>query len=250
MRIKQAAIAILFPAISFCQNGSVIFPASTGVSVENIRFEKQSRIAFLRIVNTSTKDVTGLNLSIEVTYQNGQYHYERVLDFAAKMVSAQKAGLGDNGALHPGTTLEERLDLPIRGGLDNRPLAVTAQVDLVAYTDLLVEGNNEPALSRLVSLRKNRILADQKAAELINEAAANSVTPNPGGVAVSQLRALLEQAKRKEGEHELETELMAIIEDLERSGPEVSRGYLRQYATGKFRDSAAMAPHSELRRSR
>src|SRR6266853_2984855 len=182
---------------------SISQAATSGAYVENIRFEKQSRIAYLRIVNTSTKDISGLNLSIDVTYESGPYHYERILDLAAKMVDSQKVGAADNGALHPGATMEERLDLPARGGPNNHALAVTAKIDLVAYADSTVEVNNEAALSRLVSLRKNRMLADQKAAEIINEAAADSVTPDPRGVALARLRVLLEQAKRKQGEHEL-----------------------------------------------
>jgi len=219
-----------------------------GASVDNIRFEKGTRIAMVRVVNTSNKDISGLNLSMDVAYPQGQYHYERLLDFAAKIISQQKAGHEDNGALHPNTAMEERLDLPMRGG--NLPLAVTVKVDVVAYADSTANVGNDAAFQRLVDLRRNHILAITKAAEIINEAAANSVTPDPRGMALTQLRALLGQARHKQGEHELETELMVIIDDLEKRGPETSPADLRRYATDKVRDSEAMAPHAALRRSR
>lgn len=250
MRFRALAVS-LFLLQTAVSSGAV--PSDTvplGASVDNIRFEKGVRIAFLRIVNTSGKDISGLNLSIDVTYQHGQYHYERILDFAAKIIAHTKLGLEDNGALHPDIAIEERLDLPVRGGTHNLALSVTAKVDVVAYADSTVDVGNEPALSRLMSLRNNRVLADQKAAEIINAAAADSVTPNPRGMALTQLRVLLEEAKRKQGEHELETELLSIIEDLERDAPETSEADLRQYASEKFRDSEAMTAHVLLRRSR
>src|SRR5689334_2524471 len=131
--------------------------AQLGASVDNIRFEKGTRIAMVRVVNTSNKDISGLNLSMDVAYPQGQYHYERLLDFAAKIISQQKAGQEDNGALHPKTAMEERLDLPIRGG--NQPLAVTVKIDVVAYADSSADVGNDAAFQRLVDLRRNHILA-------------------------------------------------------------------------------------------
>jgi len=121
-----------------------------GASVDNIRFEKGTRIAMARVVNTSNKDISGLNLSMEVAYPQGQYHYERLLDFAAKIISQQKAGHEDNGALHPNTAMEERLDLPMRGG--NLPLAVTVKVDVVAYADSTADVGNDAAFQRHVEV--------------------------------------------------------------------------------------------------
>jgi hypothetical protein len=250
MRLLALAVSLFLLQAAVSPGAVHSDTAPLGASVDNMRFGKGARIAFVRILNTSGKDISGLNLSIDVTYQHGQYHYERILDFAPKIIAHNKLGLEDNGALHPDTAIEERLDLPIRGGANNLALAVAAKVDVVAYADSTVDVENEPALSRLMSLRNNRALADQKAAEIINAAAANSVTPNPRGMALAELRVLLEQAKRKQGEHELETELLSIIEDLERHGPETSSADLRQYASEKFRDSEAMTAHVLLRRSR
>jgi hypothetical protein len=240
---------LLFGVIScIAQTNSA---AQVGAAVENIRFEKGTRIAFVRVTNTSNKDITGFNLSVAVTYQNGrQYHYERLVDFLPKMLARQKQSLADDGALHPGDQYEERFDLPSHGDPNNLAIAVSAKLDVAAYSDHSVDVVNEPALLRLTGTRHNWALADQKAAEIINAAVANSITPDPRGMALTQLRAVLEQAKRKDGERELEVELMAIIADLERRGPATSKFDLRLYATSKYGDSEALASHVLLRRSK
>src|ERR1043166_242731 len=97
MRLQALGASLVFLTAS-----SWAVPASSGAFVENIRFEKQSRIAFVRIVNTSTKDISGVNLSIDVTYLKGPYHYERLLDFAPKFIGQQKKGEeGENDAPPP-----------------------------------------------------------------------------------------------------------------------------------------------------
>ena len=226
--------------------------AQIGAVVDNIRFEKGTRLAFVRIVNNSNKDITGFNLSVDVTYQNGQqYHYERMVDFLQTIILRQRLGLDDDGALHPGARYEERLDLPSRGGSDNLAVAVSAKLDVVAYFDATADvAENGAALARLSSFRRNCIIADQKAAEIINAAAANTATPDARGMAVSQLRTLLEQTKHKAGDHASETELAVIIADLERSGSEKGKPDLIQYARDKYGDSEAMSAHVSLRRSR
>jgi len=225
-------------------------PAQPGPLVENVRFEKGNSIAFARIVNVSGKDVTGLNLSIEVTFQDGrQSSYERLVDFLPRMLSYQTLQLSDNGALHPGDRWEEQLNLPSRGA-NNTPIAVSVKLDVAAYSDHTVDVENEPALLRLAGVRHNQALADQKAAEIINAAAADDVTPDPLGMAVTQLRAVLEQARRKNGERELEGELMAIIANLESRKSDTSRSDLRLYATRKNAEVEILSSHALFRRSK
>ena len=226
-------------------------PAQPGPLVENIRFEKGNSIAFASIVNVSGKDVTGFNLSIEVTYQDGrQSSYERLVDLLPRMLSYQNQELADNGALHPGDRWEERIDLPSHRGINNAPIAVSVKLDVAAYSDHTVDVENEPALLRLAGVRHNQALADQKAAEIISAAAADDVTPDPTGMAVTQLRTALEQARRKKGEHELEVELMAIIAYLESGKSDISRSDLRSYATRKNAEVGILSSHALFRRSK
>lgn len=219
--------------------------------VDNIRFQKGSNIAFASIINVSGKDVTGFNLSIEVTYQDGrQSSYERLVDLLPRMLSYQNLELSDNGALHPGDRWEERLDLPSHGGANSAPIAVSVKLDVVAYSDHTVDVENEPALLRLASVRHSQALADQKAAEIMSAAAADDVSPDPTGMALAQLRAVLEQARRKKGEHEQEVELMAIIADLENHKSDTSRSDLRSYATRKNADVEVLSSHVLFRREK
>lgn len=251
MRLKT----VVAMAVSLFMLGTAsaqLSAAQIGAVVDNVRFEKGTRLAFVRIVNNSNKDITGFNLSIDVTYQNGQqYHYERMVDLLQSIILRQRLGLDDDGALHPQGRYEERLDLPSRGSSDNLAVAVSAKLDVVAYFDATADVvENGAALARLSSFRRNCIIADQKAAEIINAAAANTVTPDARGMAVNQLRTLMEQAKHKTGDHASETELAVIIADLERSGSEKGKSSLIQYARDKYGDSQAMSAHALLRRSR
>jgi CRISPR/Cas system CMR-associated protein Cmr5 small subunit len=127
---------------------------------------------------------------------------------------------------------------------------VSVKLDVVAYSDHTVDVENEPALLRLAGVRHNQALADQKAAEIINAAAADSVTPDPTGMAITHLRAVLEQARRKKGERELEVELMAIIADLESRKSDASRSDLQSYATRKNADVEILSSHVLFRRSK
>ena len=132
MHLQRAVALLLLAGIS-----SVAMRAQAiGASVDNVRFEKGTHIAFAHVINTSTKDITGFNLSVDVTYQNGQKsHYERLVDFLPQMLGSQKLGLADSGALHPGNRYEERLDLPAHGSADNFAVAVSAKLDVAAYSD-------------------------------------------------------------------------------------------------------------------
>jgi len=251
MRLKPAiviAISMFLLGVANAQTPAV----QIGAVIDNVRFEKGTRLAFVRIVNNSNKDITGFNLSIDVTYQNGQQnHYERMVDCLQSIIMRQRLGLDDDGAIHPGGRYEERLDLPSRGGPDNLAVAVSAKLDVVAYFDATADVvENGAALARLSSFRRNCMIADQKAAEIINAAAADTVTPDARGMAVSQLRTLLEQAKHKVGDHASETELALIIADLERNESEKGKPDLIQYARDKYGDSEAMSAHVSLRRSR
>lgn len=219
--------------------------------VDNIRFQKGSNIAVASIINVSGKDVTGFNLSIEVTYQDGrQSSYERLVDLLPRMLSYQNQELSDNGTLHPGDRWEERLDLPSHRGANNTAIAVSVKLDVAAYSDHTVDVENEPALLRLASVRHSQALADQKAAEIMSAAAADDVSPDPIGMALAQLRAVLEQARRKKGEHEQEVELMEIIANLESRKSDTSRSDLRLYATRKNAEVEILSSHVLFRREK
>ncbi len=221
-------------------------------AVENIRFENGMQTAYVRIVNTSNKDITGFVLSVDALYEDSHIEHSLLLtDYVPAMLDRKNAGQPESmAALRAGDKKEVRLDLPAR---DGKWPTVTLQIKMtvIAYANATVDVQNdhENGLGNLIAWRKKAALASRKAAEAINEAAADSVTPDPNGVAISKLRALvLDQAQRKAGETHDSAEMALIINRLESMGS-ASKTELRHYATEKYNDAAYLEMHAQLKRN-
>jgi hypothetical protein len=150
------------------------------------------------------------------------------------------------------------MDIPSSGG--NRVLSVNAKPDVVVYADLSADvDNNQDALSRLISARKGRALSAAQAAEIINAAAADTVSPDPRGVALKQLRQLADQVNARASGDSSEIELRLIISDLEprslSSAVQTSQqrsaeaAFLRDYASKRSKDADVVSAHSLIRRA-
>ncbi len=217
----------------------------TGATVENVQFDDGMITAIARVVNNSAKDVTGFDLSIDVEYKNGKTrHFEKLVELLPKMIFLQSAGANvpaGEGALHPGKSEQITVNLAPPSA-KNQIAAARIQVDMVAYHDLTADGQNERALLRLANMRKERALADLKAAEIISAAVANSVTPDPRGMALKQLRELHEQAKKNGDSGAFALEIKNIIEDLERD----ERVDLKSYARQRNKDAVLHLEHQRI----
>lgn len=216
--------------------------AQVGVAVENVRLEQDGKVAFVRVMNQSTKDVTAFNLTVDVVFANGRPdHFEHATDFVDQIIST------GSGAIRLGNRYEVRLDF------SDRVSSVDAKPDVVVYADLSTDINrNQDGLDRIVTERRNAALAAGKAAEIISEAAANSVTPDPRGMALRQLRLLADKAKNSPDMSEIE--LRTIIADLENQAvfprKDVSpRDALKAYASDKTKDAEIKSAHSVVRRA-
>jgi len=252
-----------FAAVSMLLLGAHTYAAQTsnagqvGAAVENIRFEKGSKVAFVRVVNTSDKEITAFNMSIDVTFVSGrQSHFEHMDELLPAMISKQFVSgapvLGE-GSLLPNERHEVRIDF------DDAAQSIHAKVDMVVYLDLSADVDaNQDALSRLISWRKERAVVVQQAAEIINGAAFDSVTRNPRGMAINQLKkALAEAAAQNAGERQLE--LRSIISDLEaqsaarqgrQSDSQTAQQFeLRDYARQKSKEAEAASSHAQIGRS-
>jgi hypothetical protein len=229
--------------------------AQLGAVVENIRFEQGSRVAFVRVKNTSNKKISAFNLSINLSSKSGhEGHFEQMVDLLPLMLGKQSlAGTTalDDGSLGPNESHEVRIDTnePVQG--------LRARVDMVAYLDLSAEvDRNQDALARLKSWRKGRALAAQQTAEVINRAAADSVTPDPRGMAINQLRTLLDEAVAQHA-GEREVELRAAISDLQNQRVvhlanqtnADSKADLRNYARRKSNEAEAASLHANIGRT-
>jgi hypothetical protein len=216
--------------------------AQVGIAVENVRLEKDARVAFVRLMNESARDITALNMTVDVVFQNGiRDHFEHTTDLLRQIMST------GSGAIHAGDRYEVRLDLP------RKVASINAKPDVVVYADLGADvDHNSDALDRIAAGRKSSALAAHKAAEVINEAACNSVTPDPRGMALRQLRILADQAKKIPDVSEMELRL--IISDLETQSitqrKDVSpRDTLKQYAIEKTKEAEMQSAHSSVRRT-
>ncbi len=255
LRYVAAISMVLLGGIS-C-TAQVNSAAKVGAAVENIRLEDSSKVAFIRIVNNSGKDITAFNLSVDVTFKNDKAsHFEHMTDFLPGITS------GGREALHPGNSYEVRIDAPA-GEL----LSANAKLDVVAYADLSADvDKNQDALVRLVASRKSDALAQERSAEIINAAAADTVSPDPVGLAIRQLRQIADQIKGKQSSEISETKLGTIISDLEnrsaqaaferkRTGVEVWEqhstevAFLKGYASRRNQDAVTVEAHSHLRRT-
>jgi hypothetical protein len=256
MRSLRIVIFLLLGVLSLA--AQLNSAARVGAAVENIRLEDGSKVAFIRVLNNSGKDITAFNLSIDVAFKNGKAsHFEHMTDFLPGIIS------GGREALHSGDSYEVRIDVPASTEL----LSANAKLDVVVYADFGADVDKNPeALVRLVTARKSDALTQERSAEIINAAAADTVSPDPVGLAIRQLRQIAEQTKRQQSSELSEAKLGAIIADLEnqsaqaaferkRTGMEIWEqhntevAFLRSYASKKSKDAITVEGHSHLRRA-
>ena len=147
-------------------------------------------------------------------------------------------------------------------------LSASAKLDVVAYADLSADvDKNQDALVRLVGARKSDALAqEERSAEIINAAAADTVSPDPVGLAIRQLRQVAEQIKGRStelSETKLSSSLFLISKmdpaqaafERKRTGIEVWEqhntevAFLRGYASKKSKDAVTVEMHSHLGRA-
>lgn len=212
-----------------------------GATVENTRLDQDSKTAFVRVVNHSQKKITAVNLSVDITFTNGKTdHFEQMLDLLTLMVTRQgQTGVAGDGALAPGEGREIRID-------EVNPISsIHSKVDMVAYLDLSAEvDQNQEAFNRLVSQRKNRAVAARQVADVISEATASSVTPDPSGMAVNRLKQLLDEAvSKQQGDQQIE--LRSAIADLQSAR---AKSDLKGYAKQKNDAAVMSSTHANVRR--
>ncbi len=244
MQRMYAVAFALFAGISVmsctAQSGGV--PA-----VENIRMAEGGHAAFVNVVNRSAKDITAFSLTIDVTFQGGrQSHFEQAIDLLPLLISKQSlsgaATLGE-GALRPNASHE----VTVSFSKDEVAQGINAKLDAAVYLDLTayVDGNQE-ALSRILALRKDSALAAQQIADAINFAAADSVSPDPRGVAIAQLKKLLGEVKSDGRGLELQAAIADLQNQARRAGPN-PQAEMRDYANKKSKHADIMSLHGGIK---
>ncbi len=190
---KRLPFFILITTLAFMPlRGSP--PGVPGAVVQSWHYDPTTKQVTVRLVNTSSKDITAFNLSVTEKYADGTADSsERMTDYLPLMASvAAQSGLQQygNGTFPAGTsrdvTFPETKD----------PVDVSVTVDVVAYADHTADATNQRAFSNLVSNRKDMVLATQQANKVIKNALA---TPNPKDAAVKELKRLADVAKAQGG---------------------------------------------------
>ena len=160
-----------------------------GAVVQTWRYDEATRQVVMRVVNTSGKDITAFNISITMKRPDGSADFSEVTeDFLPLMVSVQESGdlrqRYGNGTFAAGTNRDETIP-QIKGVKD-----VVAILDVVAYSDSTADVQNERAFNHLVVRRKGKLLAMQKANEVIQQVLADPKVANPSVAVATELTRL------------------------------------------------------------
>jgi len=160
-----------------------------GAVVQTWRYDEATRQVVMRVVNTSGKDITAFNISITMKRPDGSADFSEVTeDFLPLMASVQESSdlqqKYGNGTFAAGTNRDETIP-QVKGVTD-----VVAILDVVAYSDSTADVQNERAFNHLVVRRKGKLLAMQKANEVIQQVLADPKVANPSVAVATELTRL------------------------------------------------------------
>jgi hypothetical protein len=227
-------------------NNPVARSASVGAVVQSSDYDAAKGVTTIHIVNTSSKEISDLDLSIQVTFPDGTVSTAGGSFFGLDFLEGIIQG---KGGLAPGATVDQEFT-----GQTGR---VQATVDLVAYADGTADVLNEQALKDLVANRKARVRALQKVNELLNDALANPKEQHPSATVAAQLKSLVEAIKRQKsgegGAAFYASELQAATQNIANvlgsprlTEPEFEGNRLRGLIKTHEDRISLMLPHTEL----
>jgi hypothetical protein len=180
-------IALLF-TVAF--TSSLRASPPIGAVVQGSRYDPVKGTMTFSVLNISHKDITAFSLQLRETYSDGTGGTsESMTDFLPSMISIIEQGHpitqdNGNGAFAPGATHNQ--EFPQSQTVQK----FSATVDMVAYADGTADVLNEAAFKQLVLQRKARVLAMQKANELLMNALADPKDNHPSITVAAQLKGL------------------------------------------------------------
>jgi hypothetical protein len=245
----------LMPVVPLLLFAPLARSAPIGAVVQTWHYNTEPNTVTVRVVNTSEKDVTGYNISINETYADGaSSRHEMLSDFVDTMLLLQEVKgtaqegelrrqLGD-GVLHPGMARDETF--PVSAHLTD----YEALVDAVTYADGTSESTNEAALGRILDHRKAQVATMQQVNEIIKTASTVLNDSSPRRTAVDRLQKLLtiwSAQTHREIEFDPGT-LKSAIADLKVSTrlSVDERDYLLQYAARQDKRISSLSMHTQL----
>ena len=215
-----------------------------GASVQNISLDPSKSTATVRMLNSSSKDISAYTLAIDLSFANGKtIHDERLEDYLPIPENAKKLW-------HPGTSRE----LVVPAGTST-PIAKTeAKVVAIIYADRTADVDNEAAYQRMIDSRKGRAAAMAEVVKALRTAVANSAGPHPSEKASNSIKQLLYEAKAS-GSGDMHGELTVALQTLQDAPKAAARlnvneaDYLTAYATEMNRLVSVSAEQAVVRRN-
>jgi hypothetical protein len=233
-----------------------------GAVVQSWHYDLQTRMLTVVIANTSGKDITAYNMSINETFADHSVtSHEHLVDMLSAVMLVQRAkGTPDedriqrkfgNGTLAAYQTRDE-----LFGPCDEAVTDFQATIDVVAYADGTAEATNAPALDRLREHRNAELRSYQKAKQIINEVLADSTIQNPAEEAAARLRKFLtDWSAQPHYSVDIERGVIeAVIRDLN-GAPRIIAGrhlsgepeFLQQYLEEKDQYMSLVSKHAQLK---
>ncbi|MGB8522595.1 MAG: hypothetical protein WCD43_06490 [Candidatus Acidiferrales bacterium] len=161
-----------------------------GAVVQGSHYDPVKGIVTVSVLNTSQKDITAIDFNIILTYPDGTAgSHGWSTDFLGGMISTIEQGHeiepgAGNGTFEAGALRD--FEIP-----QTTPITdIRATVGVVIYADGMADVLNETAFRQIVLQRKGRVLAMQKADELLANALADPKNDHPSATVAAQLEGL------------------------------------------------------------
>jgi len=219
---------------------------SIGAMVQATDYDAVNKVTTVHILNTSLKEISAIDLSIQVTFADGT---QSLLGSSFQGADFLGGITNGGGGIAPGATFDQEF----RG----QEGPVHATIDVVIYTDGTADVLNESVFKSLIADRKGRVRGLQKVDELLSAALADPAVEDPGAATATQLKSLVARAKHDgntiEGTAGYEGELQGAIQNLShapagRSEREDTR--LRAYIKTNEQQISLILPHTEVTSTR
>jgi hypothetical protein len=175
----------------------------SSLSLHTWHYDPQTHVVTVVLENTSQKDITAYQFTARIDYTDGtssltnnfrQFFVEKKYHDLMLLPGASK---NEVLVLLPGATKDELL--PVAKDVTN----VSISVDLVAFSDLSADVQNEAAFSHLIAVRKAEAMATRRVDEVIRQ---SLTTSSPSQIALTELERLSKVYNAKiEGRSEVES---------------------------------------------
>jgi hypothetical protein len=224
--------------------------------VQSWKYDEETKLLSLKIVNASDRDITAYNVAIILKYAdgttdalpNGVPSQERMEDALGYVILAQMnsdAALQQNA--HGFAAGSSRYDTfpAMKDVVD-----VQAVFNVVIYSDCTaeVQPGGERAFKQLLAARKGPLLAMQKVSEVVKKALADPTVTNPNMTARTELRQLILAGADKhhtpeDVEDYEEMTLRQAISDLDHMATRIT---LQKYVEDTDRRIELTLPHTQI----